>query len=103
MRLEGLGQLKNLMISSGIEPTTFRLVRPKCSLIFHMSHAFYIPRLYNLPLIPLIVVCGEEALYKSRIALVRSFIQAPVNLPVSTPNILPRAMFSGTLNPYYER
>jgi hypothetical protein len=26
VRLEGLGQLKNLMISLGIEPTTFRLV-----------------------------------------------------------------------------
>jgi hypothetical protein len=26
VRLEGLGQLKNLLTSSGIEPTTFRLV-----------------------------------------------------------------------------
>jgi hypothetical protein len=26
MQLEGLGQLKNPMTSSGIEPTTFRLV-----------------------------------------------------------------------------
>jgi hypothetical protein len=26
VRLEGLGQLKNPMISSGIEPATFRLV-----------------------------------------------------------------------------
>jgi hypothetical protein len=26
MRLEGLGQLKDLLTSSGIEPTTYRLV-----------------------------------------------------------------------------
>jgi hypothetical protein len=28
VRLEGLGQLKNGMISSGIEPATFRLLAP---------------------------------------------------------------------------
>jgi hypothetical protein len=87
VRLKGLGQLKNSMISTEIEPVTYQLVRPKCSLISHMSHAFYIPRLCHLPLMPLRVVCGEEALYKSRIVLVRSFLQAPVRLPVSPPKI----------------